>query len=123
MDIGKRLRKLREERKFSQGDMEKSTGLFRCYISRVENGYTVPNLKTLEKCAKAFDIPLFRLFYEGDEPLALSKLPRRSRLDELAEGRSAKESDFLGKLFKSLGRLTPTDRNLFLNVAQKLAGR
>ena len=51
MVIGTRLRSLREERKMSQGDIEKRTGLLRCYISRVENGHTVPSIETLEKLA------------------------------------------------------------------------
>ena len=42
MIIGDRLREMREEKKLSQGDIEKRTGLLRCYISRVENGHTVP---------------------------------------------------------------------------------
>jgi len=59
MIIGERLRALREERSFSQGDIEKRTGLLRCYISRVENGHTVPSLDTLEKLAMAMDVPLW----------------------------------------------------------------
>ena len=53
MMIGERLRLLREEQKLSQGDIEKRTGLLRCYISRVENGHTVPAIETLEKLARA----------------------------------------------------------------------
>ncbi len=49
MIIGDRLREMREEKKLSQGDIEKRTGLLRCYISRVENGHTVPAIETLEK--------------------------------------------------------------------------
>ena len=48
MIIGDRLREMREEKKLSQGDVEKRTGLLRCYISRVENGHTVPAVETLE---------------------------------------------------------------------------
>ena len=66
MIIGTRLRSLREERKLSQGDIEKRTGLLRCYISRVENGHTVPSIDTLEKLAAALEIPLYQLFYEGE---------------------------------------------------------
>ena len=55
MIIGDRLRALREEKKFSQGDIEKRTGLLRCYISRVENGHTVPAIETLEKMARALE--------------------------------------------------------------------
>ena len=65
--IGDRLRALRKEKKFSQGDIEKKTGLLRCYISRVEHGHTVPSLETLERFAAAFDLPLYQLFYRGGE--------------------------------------------------------
>src|SRR4029077_20052392 len=57
MIIGDRLRALREEKKLSQGDIEKRTGLLRCYISRVENGHTVPAIETLEKMARALECP------------------------------------------------------------------
>ena len=56
MIIGDRLRELREEKKLSQGDMEERTGLFRCYVSRVENGHTIPAIETLEKMARALPI-------------------------------------------------------------------
>ena len=62
MVIGDRLRELRETKKLSQGDIEKRTGLLRCYISRVENGHTVPAIETLEKLARALEIPLYQLF-------------------------------------------------------------
>ena len=54
--IGERLRALREKKDFSQGDVEKRTGLLRCYISRVEHGYTVPAVETLEKFARALEV-------------------------------------------------------------------
>jgi len=58
MIIGDRLRELRESKKLSQGDVEKRTGLLRCYISRIENGHTVPAIETLEKMARAFEVPM-----------------------------------------------------------------
>ena len=51
MVIGDRLKQLRDEKSLSQGDIERKTGLLRCYISRVENGQTVPAVQTLEKMA------------------------------------------------------------------------
>jgi transcriptional regulator with XRE-family HTH domain len=59
-------------KRLSQGDIEKRTGLLRCYISRVENGHTVPAIETLEKLARAMEVPPYQLFYDGDKP---SKLP------------------------------------------------
>src|SRR5580704_595150 len=65
MIIGDRLRELREDKHLSQGDIEKRTGLLRCYICRVENGHTVPAIETLEKFARALEVPVYQLFYEG----------------------------------------------------------
>ena len=39
----------------------------RCYISRVENGHTVPSIETLEKLARALEVPLYQLFYDSEE--------------------------------------------------------
>jgi len=83
MIIGDRLRALREEKKFSQGDIEKRTGLLRCYISRVENGHTVPAIETLEKMARALEIPMYQLFYDGEEPPKLPNLPKRKTADDI----------------------------------------
>ena len=73
MHIGERLQTLREEKNLSQGDIENRTGLLRCYISRVENGHTVPAIETLEKMARALDMQLYQLLYDGDEPPRASK--------------------------------------------------
>ena len=90
MIIGDRLRTLREEKKLSQGDIEKRTGLFRCYVSRVENGHTVPSIETIEKFARALEVPMFRLFYDGEEPPKLPNLPRRKSSNEIAWGSSGR---------------------------------
>lgn len=66
MDIGSRLRGLREVRRLTQGDLEKRSGLQRAYISRVECGHTTPALETLERWAKALDLDLYQVFYQGE---------------------------------------------------------
>ena len=123
MIIGDRLRALREEKKFSQGDIEKRTGLLRCYISRVENGHTVPAIETLEKMARALEVPLYQLFYEGEEPPELPNLPKRKTGDETAWGSSGKDARFLAKFRRLLGRVDEGDRKLLLYMAQKMANR
>ena len=85
MIIGARSHKLRQEKSMSQGDVEKATGMLRCYISRVEHGHTVPSIGTLEKYAAAFNVPLYRLFYEGDDPPPLSKVTPSEDLEALAK--------------------------------------
>ena len=123
MIIGDRLRALREEKKFSQGDIEKRTGLLRCYISRVENGHTVPAIETLEKMARALEVPLYQLFYDGEEPPELPNLPKRKTSDEIAFGTKGKEARFLNKFRRLLGKVDEGDRKLLLYMAQKMAHR
>jgi transcriptional regulator with XRE-family HTH domain len=77
MLIGQRLRELHESKNLSQGNIEKRTGLLRCYISRVENGHTVPAIETLEKMARALEVPIYAIFYDGLEPPAPPDLPKR----------------------------------------------
>jgi transcriptional regulator with XRE-family HTH domain len=77
--IGERLRTIRESKNLSQGDIEKRTGLIRCYTSRIENGHTVPSIETLAKYAQALDIPLYQIFYDGEEA------PKRIKGVELDE--------------------------------------
>ena len=123
MIIGDRLRALREEKKLSQGDIEKRTGLLRCYISRVENGHTVPAIETLEKLARALEVPLYQLFYDGEEPPELPNLPKRKTADEVAWGTSGKEARFLTIFRRLLGGIEDEDRRLLLYMAQKMASR
>ncbi len=124
MIIGDRLRVLREEKKLSQGDVEKRTGLLRCYISRVENGHTVPAIETLEKMARAFEVPLYQLFYEGEEPPDVPAILKRKSSDKGAWGDFGKDAQYLEKLRKALGKLSEEqDRKLILHIAQKMVRR
>jgi transcriptional regulator with XRE-family HTH domain len=121
MIIGDRLRELREGKKLSQGDIEKRTGLLRCYISRVENGHTVPAIETLEKLARALEIPLYQLFYEGNEPPKLPNLMKRKSSDDTVWGSSGKQAVYFHKLTKCLSKTGEPNRKLLLAMAQKLA--
>ncbi len=122
MIIGDPLRELREEKKLSQGDIEKRTGLLRCYVSRVENGHTVPAIDTLEKLAQALEVPLYQLFYEGDEPPKLPDLLRRKTSDEVVWGSKGKQATYLHHLRKYLSKASEADRKLLLAMAQKMTG-
>jgi len=123
MIIGDRLRALREDKKLSQGDIEKRTGLLRCYISRVENGHTVPAIETLEKMARAFEVPLYQLFYDGEEPPQVPNLLKRKSSDENAWGNSGKDARYLNKLRRVLSKTDDENRKLVMHMAQKMAGR
>ncbi|MGH9354328.1 MAG: helix-turn-helix domain-containing protein [Terriglobia bacterium] len=124
MVIGRRLRKLREDKSLSQGDIEKRTGLLRCYISRVENGHTVPSLETLERLASALEVPLYQLFYEGDDPPPLPNLTGRQSAEEMVlDEEQEKQVRFFEKVRRTLDRIEEKDRQLLLYMAQKLASR
>src|SRR3984957_1680548 len=123
MIIGDRLRALREEKNLSQGDIEKRTGLLRCYISRVENGHTVPAIETLEKLARAMEVPIYQLFYDGEEPPELPNLPKRRSADDIAWGSTGKAARYLSRFRQLLGRIEEGDRRLLLYMAQKMANR
>src|SRR5262245_22671282 len=120
MIVGERLRIVREGKNPSQGDIEKKTGLLRCYISRVENGHTVPSVETLEKLARAMEVPLYRLFYEGQEPPKVLAFPKRD--NGSTWGSSGSEAVYLDKLRRLLGRVDERHRRLVLLTAQKMAG-
>jgi transcriptional regulator with XRE-family HTH domain len=118
MMIGNRLKELRESKELSQGDIEKRTGLLRCYISRVENGHTVPAIETLEKMARALEVPMYRLFHDGEVGASVRKLtPPKD--DEW--GSRGNEADYLSKLRRLLAKMEPGDQKLLLHMAQKVA--
>jgi transcriptional regulator with XRE-family HTH domain len=120
MIIGDRLRIMREGKGLSQGDIEERTGLLRCYVSRVENGHTIPSIETLEKLARALEIPLYQLFYDGEEPPALPNLPKQKAAEDVAWGSSGKESGYLMRFRQQLSKMEEDDRNLLLFLAQRM---
>jgi transcriptional regulator with XRE-family HTH domain len=121
MIIGERLRQIREEKNLSQGDIERKTGLLRCYISRVENGHTVPAVGTLEKLARALEIPLYQLFYDGENPPEIPALPKPEKGAAGEWGASGKKARVWNRFHTLLSRMDAGDRNLLLFLAQKMA--
>jgi transcriptional regulator with XRE-family HTH domain len=121
MVVGDRLRELREAKKLSQGDIEKRTGLLRCYISRVENGHTVPAIETLEKVARALELPLYHLMYDGDEvpepPTAIASNRDKSQ----TWGVRGSDARYFQKLRRLLAKMNADDRKLLLYTVQKMA--
>jgi len=114
--IADRLKAIREQKNMSQGDIEKKTGLLRCYISRVENGHTVPAIETLEKLARAMEIPLYQLFYDGEEPPT-----ERLKLKEKGGwGSKGADARTLAKFRRLLGRTKPADQKLLIFMATKM---
>jgi len=119
MIIAERLKLLREHKNLSQGDIEIRTGLLRCYISRVENGHTVPSIDTLEKMARALEIPMYQLFYDGEKPPALE--PAKDH--DNGWGSSRKDARLLNRFRRALARTSEADRKFLFSVAQKMSER
>jgi transcriptional regulator with XRE-family HTH domain len=111
MSIGTTIRGYRLQRGMSQGDIEKRTGLLRCYLSRVENGHTVPSLDTLAKIASAMEIPLSQFFMEEGAPV------------EIQQGASLSEDEirFLSQIQRYSSNLSDSDRKLLLAMVRKFA--
>jgi transcriptional regulator with XRE-family HTH domain len=119
MIIGERLKALREQKKISQGEIEKRTGLLRCYISRVENGHTVPSVTTLEKMARALEVPMYRLFTD-DENVKKPDIPRNSARSHAAISTEERDLRVFAKL---LSQMDDKDRRTLLHMASKMAKR
>ena len=112
MAVAQRIRKLREGKGLSQGDIERATGMLRGYISRVENSHTVPSVETLERFAMALDVPLYQLFPDQDESAG-------EQTALTAEDQSP-EAQFLRRIKGCLRSLRDSDRDLVLELAKRL---
>jgi transcriptional regulator with XRE-family HTH domain len=117
MILGERLKAIRELKKMSQGDIEKRTGLLRCYVSRVENGHTVPAIETLEKWARALDVHVAQLFLSDGAPVPRDILPRSKKINALPRGAQNRVLKFA----HAAASLRPRDQNLLLSIARKMA--
>jgi transcriptional regulator with XRE-family HTH domain len=123
MQIGKRLRDLRVAKNLSQRDVEERTGLMQSYISRVEHGHAVPSLETIEKCARALEIPTYQLFVGNDEkPNPILRTIRATAKPDLF-GNTPKEERYLIEICSLLGKMTAPNRALILSTASKMARR
>ena len=118
MNIGETIRTYRLQKGMSQGDIEKRTGLLRCYLSRVENGHTVPAIETLEKMARALEVELYQLFFESNGKPQELNLPRSAAVEL-----SGKDSAVVGRISRLVSRMDDRDRKLLVTFAQKLAAR
>jgi transcriptional regulator with XRE-family HTH domain len=110
MKIGTTIRAHRLQRGLSQGDIEKKTGLLRCYLSRVENGHTVPSLDTLSKIAMALDLPIAQFF--ADDGAGRQLNTQKISDDELK---------FLTQIRRYSSNLNDSDRKLLLAMVRKFA--
>ena len=118
--IGDRLRALRERKNLSQIEIAKRTGFVPCYVSRVEHGHTVPSVETLEKFARALEVPIYKLFYDSDDAPKVHKIANASPAESSLWERTGKDAIWFQKFRRVLARLTESDRKLLMSMAQKM---
>ena len=121
MLIGQKLKEIREARNMSQVEIAQATGLVQPYVSRVENGHTIPGVETLEKWASALKIPLYQILYDGEEPPKPLKLSGNSHHD--LWGNSGRDSHDLKRLRQYLSKMNDDERDLLLSLAGRMASR
>jgi transcriptional regulator with XRE-family HTH domain len=112
MNIGETIRNFRLQKSMSQGDIEKRTGLLRCYLSRVENGHTIPSLDTLAKIAQAMEVPLATFFSDGNADASNGKAGPQLTEDEVR---------FLTQIRRYSPNLNDSDRKLVIAMVKKMA--
>lgn len=120
MVIGQKLKEIRESKNLSQGDIEERTGLLRCYTSRVECGHTVPSVETLEKYARALEVPLYMLFHDGTSPIEKPNFLVTDNHDPV-RGTLRKDWRELRLFARAFAQMDDRDRKLLLTIAGMLA--
>lgn len=123
MRIADRLRDIREMKNLSQKEVERRTGLLRSYLSRVENGHTVPTIETLEKIARALEVPLFQFFFEGETPAEPQPVIARGGTREPVWGSTGKEAYLLRELRKCLRKMDERHRQILLKFTAWVSRR
>jgi transcriptional regulator with XRE-family HTH domain len=121
MLIGQKLREIREAKDMSQVEIAEATGLVQPYVSRVENGHTIPGVETLEKWASALKVPLYQILYDGEEPPKPLKLSGNHNRE--LWGNSARDSHDLKRLRQFLSKMNEQERGLLLSLAGRMASR
>src|SRR2546430_17392125 len=115
MLIGQKLKEIREAKNMSQVEIAQATGLVQPYVSRVENGHTIPGVETLEKWASALKIPLYQILYDGEEPPKPLKLSGNSHHD--LWGNSGRDSHDLKHLRQYFSKMNGGDGDMLLSPA------
>ncbi|HEV2494199.1 MAG TPA: helix-turn-helix transcriptional regulator [Terriglobia bacterium] len=120
--IGQRIRHLRKQKGFLLKDVQEASGLHPAFVSRIELGRCTPSLATLERFARVLDVPLYQLFWAGEEPTP-APLPISSQDPEDLGVEPMSEARFLSRLAEPLSRLTEPDREVLLGLASRLVAR
>jgi hypothetical protein len=87
----------------------------------VRREFLIAGLTVMMGFARALEVPIYQLFYDGEDPPKLPHLPKRKTADDIAWGSSGKEARLLVKFRRLLSHMGEADRGLVLSMAQKMA--
>jgi hypothetical protein len=73
--------------------------------------------------SRALEVPMYQLFYDGEEPPKLPNLPKRKTADDIVWGSKGKDARLLAKFCRLFSRMEEGDRGMVLFMAQKMAHR
>ena len=119
MIVGERLRAVREAKNLSQGDIEKKTGLLRCYLSRCECGHTIPSVSTLEEWSNALGVTMSQLFADDGKaakPISALKNGNAVKLNRMA-------TSSLRRIERAFAKMDNRDIAVVTGLVQKFVSR
>ena len=114
MNLGESIKNIRQAKGLSQGEMQKRTGILRSYLSRVENGHTVPSLATLQRLASAMGVALSDFFSANGQPVEGASAAAAAVASDPA-------SQYLAELKTLLPQLTSQQRDQLLDMVKDMA--
>ncbi|OCA84411.1 DNA-binding protein [Bacillus sp. FJAT-27225] len=78
MDLGTKIRSIRNRKKITIAQMSEGTGLSKGFISNVENNNTSPSINTLQAIASYLDVPMPYLLLEKEQHMRVVKKDKRT---------------------------------------------
>lgn len=123
MSIGQRLRQLRKQKRLTQQELAERAGLLRCNVWRLENREAAPTIATIEKIARALEIPMFHLFYDYEKSRKPKGLPKWRFTKDKMWGSSGKDARMLAQFCQLFSRMSESDLEIVLYAAKKMSRR
>lgn len=95
IDIGKKIRELRKNKKFSIIDLSQESGLSTGLISQIERNMVVPSIKVMWKIANVLEVNIGYFFDEDDENIEEKIVVRKNHRKSINTNDSTKSYELL----------------------------
>lgn len=80
-DFGAAVRRFREASGWSQEQLAEYAGLNRSYVGEIERGSAIASIVTLDKLARAFNVPVERLLSHSSDGVSIAARPHSALID------------------------------------------